>query len=137
MIRHTPATARTEMPFPFKSDFFCKVQCHLNRRDQGLGITEVRALMEMNAFKGKMILLTKCCGSQYLCARHAEFAIVLPGLCVSVMGCDGDTGQETEPEFYVTLSPSASLRIISTKGLAAAWRDSSLAMLPQNYMEMM
>src|SRR4030067_289196 len=103
MICHAPSAAGTEVPFAFEADFFGKIQCHSDCGDQRFRVTEVRALMEVNTFQWKVVSSAKSRGFHDLCARHAEFAVVLPGLRVGVMGCNRDTGQEAKPKVYVTL----------------------------------
>src|SRR5215204_4802543 len=88
MIGHSPSTARAKMPLPAESDFFGEVQSHVDRRDQWLGITEVRALMKVNPFEREIVLVAEFRGFEHLVACHTEFAIVLSCLGMGMMCVD-------------------------------------------------
>ena len=48
--RSAPAAAGTEVPLATEADLSGEIQCHVNGGEQRLGITEVRALVEVDAF---------------------------------------------------------------------------------------
>jgi hypothetical protein len=81
------------------------------------------------------MVLAELRGFQDLFTCHTEFAVMLAGLCVRVMRMNGDPGEEAQPNIYVTLSPSALLRINFAKSLVRGGRDSPLATLTQNEMD--
>src|SRR5689334_12299914 len=69
MIGHTPSAAGTEMPLAPQSDFFGDVQSHVNRRDQWLRVTEVRALVKVNPFEWEIVGPAELGGFEQLFAR--------------------------------------------------------------------
>src|SRR5215212_4329959 len=97
MISHSPATARTKMPRSFESNFLSQVKRRINGGKQRLGVTEVGALVEVDSVQRQVMFSAKLRSFQDFCARHAKFAVLLTGLGMSVMGPNGDTGQEAQP----------------------------------------
>src|SRR5688572_3753435 len=103
MICHPPSAARTEIPIAAKADLLCQVERQVDGGQQWLGVAEVRALVEVDAFQRQVIRLTELRGLHDFLTSHAELAVVLAGLGMRVMSVDSDAGEEAKPEIYVTL----------------------------------
>src|SRR5690242_21946543 len=96
MIRHSPSTPGTEVPFLAEANFLCKVQGHVNGGDQRLRVTEVRTLMKVHAVQRYVMLFTKLRSLQKRLALHEELAVSLTGLGMTIKCPLYSTGQELE-----------------------------------------